>query len=161
MSSVDPSRMTNAKGTKRSGSSTGGKGGKKGKTKEEYKRVADNLSAQHGAPPRQPCTQRPQRRCLRACRITFPSRGLEQRSPPRRRGRSGDYLPCEGVGATPTGTLVSGPRTLAVVNVSKRCSVDSHILHTLHSTVYIVHCTLFILGTLSCYTLLLYRAVPY
>ena len=51
MSSVDPTRMTNAKGTKRSGSSTGGKGGKKGKTKEEYNRVADNLSAQHGAPP--------------------------------------------------------------------------------------------------------------
>ena len=107
MSSVDPTRMTNAKGTKRSVSSTGGKGGKKGKTKEEYNRVADNLSAQHGAPPRQPCTQRPQRRCLRACRITFPSRGWSR-----------GHLPGDVVGAGITflargsgrpGTLVSGP----------------------------------------------------
>ena len=54
MSSVDLMRKTNAsgKGTKRSGTPTGGKGGKgkKGKSKEEYQQIADNLSAENGAP---------------------------------------------------------------------------------------------------------------
>jgi hypothetical protein len=59
MSSLDPTRETIAsgKGMKRSGTPTGGKGGKgkKGKTKEDYQTVADNLSAQNGAPSRRLC----------------------------------------------------------------------------------------------------------
>ena len=48
MSTVDPSRI--GKGTKRASTPTTGKGvGKKGKTKEEWRSYADELSAQYGA----------------------------------------------------------------------------------------------------------------
>ena len=122
MSSLDPTRPAVGKGKKRSGTPTGGKGGgKKGKSKDELRNFADEMSAQSSAPFSSivrlcfagvspsvghvwPLSRGGQGRGHHTgkgvrSRFISPARGSEQGSPSRPGGWSMDHLPGDGVGA--------------------------------------------------------------
>jgi hypothetical protein len=122
MSSLDPTRPAVGKGQKRSGTPTGGKGGgKKGKSKDELRIFADEMSAQSSAPFSSivrlcfagvspsvghvwPLSRGGQGRGHHTgkgvrSRFISPARGSEQGSPSRPGGWSMDHFPGDGVGA--------------------------------------------------------------
>ena len=122
MSSLDPTRPAVGKGQKRSTTPTGGKGGgKKGKSKDELRILADEMSAQSSAPFSSivrlcfagvspsvghvwPLSRGGQGRGHHTgkgvrSRFISPARGSEQGSPSRPGGWSMDHFPGDGVGA--------------------------------------------------------------
>ena len=122
MSSLDPTRPAVGKGQKRSAAPTGGKGGgKKGKSKDELRIFADEMSAQSSAPFSSivrlcfagvspsvghvwPLSRGGQGRGHHTGKrvgavVTSPARGSDHGSSLRRGGRSRGHLPGQGVGA--------------------------------------------------------------
>ena len=124
MSSLDPTRPAVGKGQKRSGTPTGGKGGgKKEKSKKEWQIVADELSAQNGAPSRRlfACALQGSVQALAMfgrsaegvrAGVTTPARGSDHGSSLRRGGRSRGHLPGQGVGAWITSPATGSERGL-------------------------------------------------
>ena len=135
MSSLDPTRPAVGKGKKRSGTPTGGKGGgKKGKSKDELRIFADEMSAQSSAPFSSivrlciagvspsvghvwPLSRGGQGRGHHTGKrvgavVTSPARGSDHGSSLRRGGRSRGHLPGQGVGAWITSPATGSERGL-------------------------------------------------